>query len=335
MDLQTIQHQLAASVPVRFRPYMEARGGLGQLTQFMAVVAGIKPVLDDWVPVERVEGFQALAADLGLVSAVDSYFEFIDEASTTSGIVGRERFNTTRARGHSPRRPVAGSSAHIFLARDTEWLRRGVASGWYMLVVDGRIVEKPWIDHYRFGECLGYPDCCRQFFALHNNWHSDNSYWQALSATRGSPLFLCNSLVKNSGLSYAVHLPCRFDCSSTSYYAAQVRAFVQDESPVLSRGIDGLLQRPFLMLSEWELFGFDGERTGPTHLNYRDVFMVPTNRPDRGLLAALKMGDRIDVDLDLVRISRGTRTILTYAARSDRFGPQMPCLIDFAELERG
>ncbi len=329
MNIHSTFLNIAASLPPRFQQYVDIRGNTGQLLQFMAVVAGIKPVLDDWIAVERLEQFLQLATDFGLIYEIDSFFEFIEDVSATKDIIGGDKLNTTRARGHFPDLKVPVGAAHVFLARDQEWLMKAVACGWYTLVIDGRILDKPWIDHYLFGQYLGYPVCCRRFFAYHNDWNRDNSYYQSYRAS-AKPLFLCNTLLKHAGLSYAVHIPCSFSCSATQDYASQVRMVVSEASRPLVNQIDTLLQLPYLILSEWEAYGLVGKADKDGRINYQDVFLVPTNRPDLTLYRALKSGNSIEVQRDVIRIFQGAKVISTYHARSDRFGPQVPFIINFA-----
>jgi hypothetical protein len=312
--------------------YSEIRGGFGQVTGFLAVWKGVKPVLDDWIPTARLDDFRVFAKALGLHTFVDSAFHFIADESAARTVVGGDKLNTTRALGLPPWNPGTNSYAHVFVARDPTWLRVAEARGWYALVVDDRVIEKPWIDHYEFGKALGYPECCRRFFAFHNEWHTNNSLYQAARSTR-APRRECNTLMKHSGFSYGWHLPCSFDCGETIELASRVRAAVAEEGPELAEFVDDLLGRPFLFLSEWESFGFGNATRVGGCLAYGLVFMAPSNRPDLRLWRMLRDGDCIEIAGDVVRVSAGGIPSSVYRAMADRFGPQVPVLMDFSRRE--
>lgn len=321
-------------LPPEFQEYVRIQGSSAQLVQFMALAEGIKPALDDWVQVERLDAFQRMAHRFGLLCEIDSIFEYVQDETELASITGGNKLNTTRSRGHLPNsRFEAGAAqgaAHVFISKDQQWLAGAVAHGWYPLVMDQRVIQKPWMDHYWFGYYLGYPNCCRHFFARHNEWNSDNSYYHAFRASR-SLSYLCNSLLKGNGLSYAVHLPCSFCCEATATYAREVRSHILSICRPLAEEIDRLLRLPYLVLSEWELFGLVGKFDAGNRVSYEEVFIAPTNRPDIELYNALSRGDAIEVELDIIRVYKGREVISTRRARSDRFGPQVPLLLNFAD----
>jgi hypothetical protein len=334
-ELVKAAQEMVEELPRHLKRYVELRGNPGQLVQLIAVLAGHKPVLDDTVPSENLEPFLELLQSQGLHTVVESQIEFIADPRDADWIVGGAHFNTTRAVAHPPHQPTAGGHAHVLCARDPDVLHEAMAGGWYELAAEGRVVHKPWIDHYRYGHWLGYPVCCRDFFARHNDWNTDNSLFQAF---RGTKLvdYRCNTIVKHTGFSYACHLPCTFDCAETAARARKIEARVEEVSPTLRQFVDSVLRRPYLVLSEWEAFGFDGtteivdQGEGKTRrVRYTDVFPVPSNRPERHLLELLRQGDVVEVDEDVLRIGRQGQTISTYQTMGDRFGPQIPFIIDF------
>lgn len=317
-------------VPQAWSEYLAIQNGNGQFISFVAVVAKIKPVYDDWVRCDRIERFEALCGQHGLYCTVESVFEFIENPTGGRQAVGGNKLNTTRAYGHPPQSRLRQGFAHVFVSGDRDALRAAVEHGWYTLVVGERVMEKPWIDHYRLGEYFAYPGCCRRFFAQHNEWNTDNSLFQAARST-SVPNYLCNTLIKNTGLSYAVHLPCSFSCAATCNYARQVQDVVAQISPELVKGIDNLLQRHYLILSEWEIFMFSGSRYNGERLSYSDVWIVPTNRPDEGLYRSLQAGDMLEVDGSILRIFQKGMVTNAILCRSDRFGPQVPMILDFSQ----
>ncbi|OHV37120.1 MULTISPECIES: hypothetical protein [Pseudofrankia] len=315
-------------LPDPLREYVSLRRGPGQLVAFVALLAGAKPVLDDWVDARDLDTFMAFARRLGLFAVVNAYFGFIADPAETDEIIGGSQLNTTRARGYPPWHAPTGA-AHVFLARDQRGLDAAVAHGWYPLAIDGRVVDKPWIDHFHFGHHLGYPECCRRFFARHNDWNHDNNLYQAFRRTK-SASYLCNSLLKHSGLSYSVHLPCSFDCPASLERARAVRDAVIEVCPDLAAYVDEQLRRPYVVLSEWDAFRLDGTVTPAGRVNYSAARAVPSNRPNKRLGADLSSGDGVEIEGDVVRIYQGSSVISTYQAVSDRYGPEVPFVVDFA-----
>jgi hypothetical protein len=327
-DFATEERAVLQNLPAHLRRYLDLRGNWAQVVQLVAVMAGHKPVLDEVVPSERLADFRKHLEGLGLFVMVECQNEFIEDPKDAEWIVGGSHFNTTRALAHSPRAVVPGAYAHVLVARDEMALQKGMASSWYDLAAEGRLVHKPWIDHHRYGEWLGYPACCRDFFARHNDWNTDNSLYQAWRGTR-VPDYRCNTIVKHSGFSYLCHLPCTFDCPASRELAARVSESLQEASPTLKLFVDKVLRRPYLVLSEWDAFGFEGAVEGTRRLGYCRVFAAPSNHPDRALLELLRRGDELELEEDVLRVLHHGRTVGTYHALSDRFGPQVPFIVDF------
>jgi len=325
----SVVDDVRAVLPDRLREYVELREGIGQLVAFVSLLSGLKPVMDDWIDARLVDQFAAFARDLGLHTTVLAYLQFLEDDRDLDHVVGGATLNTTRARGLPMWGPRSGA-AHIMLSSSPDLLRRAVASGWYPLVVGGRTSPKPWIDHYEFGRLLGYPECCRIFFAQHNDWNRDNTLYQAHRRTR-APSYLCNSLLKHAGLSYTVHLPCSFDCEASASAGKAVRAAVYDMCPDLGRLADRHLRRPYLVLSEWDAFGAEGRVEPSGAVTYTEIRAVPSNRPNRALERALQEGDRVDIAGDVVRIHRDGAVRATHRAVSDRFGPEVPFIVDFRD----
>ena len=51
-------------IPKRFcREFVNIKGFSGQLTMIMATVKGIKPSMDDWVSVDRYDGYRKICKD--------------------------------------------------------------------------------------------------------------------------------------------------------------------------------------------------------------------------------------------------------------------------------
>lgn len=310
----------------QFARYGEAKGSFAQVTQFIAVVHGIKPSMDDWVPVDQLETYLHMLEHFGLHAEVDAYFVPI-ETKDLLGISGASTLNTTRARAFPVfDRPKQGE-AHIFLSKEHSLLEQAVASGWYNLVVRDQVIHKPLIDHFRFGEALGYPECCVAFFFETNDWFSGNSYYQAFRATPTTPHYLCNSLPKRTPASYIVHIPHSFSCTASMRLAESIRDAIGAEDADFQRQVDNILNLPCLCLTELEMFIFDGELANETELRYRSVNPLPPTTSEHPLYTILREGDQLVIDANLLHVYRSGKFVGVYEARGDALGPQVPFII--------
>lgn len=316
---------LAAVLPAELKEYCAVRDGLGQICSFVAVAAGIKPVLDDWIPAARLGRLRSLGASLGLTVDADETFLFIDDPEV-GGVVGGELLNTTRARSVAATEP--GGLLHVYVGRDAGAVELARRSGWYGLIAGNRMVPKPFIDHHWLGELLGYPECCLRSFARHGAWNVANPYAEAAGAS-GVAHPLANPVLRHTGLSYVVHYPCAFDCEATVAFGDAVRRAVHRMSPELGRAADAAVSGPFLLLSGWAAFAFDGAVKGRGLIRYRSVRPAPTNRVDADLAALLSSGDEVAVRGDVVVVFKGGRAVGTRHVRADRYAPEHPVVVDF------
>jgi hypothetical protein len=322
-DLRTVR------LPWPLDDYAEIRGEHGQLLNLLSVVEGLKPCLDDWIPVSAMARYQDLCQRLGLTIRSGIQFDVMahDEAERA---IGSGTLTTTRARARELGDPRG--SVHVFVGRDPEMVDRTFRAGWYPLVVGERATSKPWIDHIWFGEGLGYPNCCLEAFAHNNNWAVNNMPYQAARATR-RPLALCNSVMRFTGLAWAPHLPCSYDCPATAEQSSRLRDLTRSKAPDLLPLVDSLCTGLFLLLSEWEAFALhQAEHRGST-VSYTGVSLVPSNRPNLALFDALQDGDRLELRDDVVLVLAGETVRWSEVCRSDGFAPRIPTLLQFAHPE--
>jgi hypothetical protein len=242
-------------------------------------------------------------------------------------VIGANTLTTTRARAT----PVGNErgSVHVFVGRDPEVVEQTFLAGWYPLVVGDRASSKPWIDHIWFGEGLGYPRCCLRAFAANNNWAVNNMPYQAARATR-RPSALCNSIMRFTGLTWAPHLPCSYDCAATETRSTQLRDITRGIAPHLADLVDTLTTGCFLLLSEWEAFVLHRPTIDGQRVTYESVSLAPSNRPNLELFEALSAGDHIEVRDDLVVVFRDRRVVAVEECRTEGFAPRVPVILDFA-----
>jgi hypothetical protein len=312
------------------RGYLEIRPEHGQPVCFAALLGGLKSVMDDWVGRDRLDQLIDVCRERGLTVAADVQFEALTDQGRLDAVIGHETLTTTRAIGHTLAARVTDASVHVFIGADRSIVERTQAAGWYPLIIGGRAMNKPWIDHLWFGEGLSYPECCLAAFARNNNWTLNNMPYQAYRSIRTSPSYLCNSLMRFSGLTWAAHLPCRYDCAATAEVAGRAREVMRTHCQGLADWIDRITSVPYLVLNEWEAFAFSGAKVQPGTVDYTGVTITPSNRPNLGLFAALQRGCRLEIRDDLLVIFDVQGDVVHVEATStDGFAPRIPFLTDF------
>lgn len=311
-----------------FRSYAEVKGNSTLVVPFMATVAGIKPAMDDWVRVERLDAYLRLCERFGLVTAVSSYFVGLS-ASQAAAVSGGERLTTTRAVARPPWDKPDSGEAHVFLARDPSCLDRAYANGWYTVAIADRVIDKPIVDHAQFAPALGYPDCCSAFFSEHNDWSVNNFYYVIRSASEGRNA-LCNPFTRHTPYAYVSHMPCRLDCSATAEYAGRVRASVRSDEPALAAAVGEFISLPILFLSEIHLYVFQGRADArEERITYTDYAPLPPTPVENELSALLARGDAVAVEGNVIRVFRSGRLEGLYEAKGDRVGPEAPCIVNW------
>lgn len=315
------------------RGYVELRPEHGQPVCFAALLGGLKPVMDDWVSADRFDELVDICRQRGLTVLADVQFEALSDQGRLNKVVGQETLTTTRAVGHALTDRVDGASVHVFIGADRRIAERTRAAGWYPLIIGGRAMNKPWIDHLWFGDGLGYPRCCLDAFARHNNWSLNNMPYQAYRSVQSNPSYLCNSLMRFSGLTWAAHLPCRYDCPATVELAGRARQQIRRHCPALAGWIDNLCSVPYLVLNEWEAFAFSGARASQETIEYSGVTLAPSNRPNLALFTALQCGTSLTIRNDLVVIADADGEVVhVERTATDGFAPRIACAIDFQPI---
>jgi hypothetical protein len=323
---------LAASLPPPYRRYCELRNGLGQICALIATAEGVKPVMDDWVPAARLDQLADLASGLGLSWVADEVFTPVEDGSALEGVVGADLLNTTRA---TLGRADEDGDVHVYLGRDEDDVEAASRAGWYDLVVGGRVVPKPFVDHLWLGERFGYPACCLERFGIDGEWTSGNAYAAAMRRTN-RPRAWCNPAMRHTGLVYSVHYPCAFDCPASFDLACRVRTAVGAVSPALLQATDALVSGCYLLLSGWVGFRFEEARLLGDRVSYLRCRAVPTNNVDQELEALLERGSALAVNNDvLVVFDLDGRALGTRQLRADGYAPEHATLVEFPIEDAG
>ena len=245
----------------------ETRGDSIQLAQYVAVLIGVRKAMDDWIPADQFDAFQRVASGLGVFVEIDCVFV---PASPDSAIPGIDLVPTTRAFGtrFDPSSIRTNSYVHVVLSMRRDWAQEAVASCWYHLAINGRMIQKPLIDHRRFGLALGYPECCVSFFHEHNDWPRQNTIAEAVRASHDF-YWQANCILKRTRYMLIFHMPCRFDCGATRDHGQQVYDAVLEIDPALAQSMSEYLKTWYLSINELTAFGLRGARwLGPNKVSY-------------------------------------------------------------------
>lgn len=321
-------------VPERFaRDYVEVRGDSSQIVNFMATALGHKPLMDDWIAVDRLPALREVCARYDLHVEAESIFVMVDKEKVPARVLGRETLATTSAFGlpleaRAPLDgwPALGARIHVFIARDPDRLRHGM---WYPLVIRDRVLWPPRADVLAYGRHLGYPPCCIAFFQRCNNWRRYSFLWEIRrrSATLDP---LCNPLGKDRTYSYIYHMPCTYACAETRARVTALRADIAAREPGLVVAIDRHLRLPALVFRERKIYFFEGMAT--EHRIDYTRWMFEGGDPTADVLGGwLADGDAVEIDAarTRVRVMRGTHELGAVACTSTGFGPEIPFIVRF------
>lgn len=258
------------------REYVETKGSSVQLAMFMSVVLGLKPLMDDWIPTNKLKEFKKICKNLGLKIREDVIFLNTAKENIPDNILGKEYLTTTSAYGY-PVDSRKDGQIHIFISKDKKLLRRGM---WYPVIIKDRVIFQPRADILKYGYVLGYPDCCIKFFRKYNDWLRYSNLYEAYVNTKGVPSFLCNPFLKDTPFSYIYHMPCSYSCQETIKLAGKLRLEINKREPGYVKLADEYLQMPFLVFYEKKYYCFKGEIKNNL-LKYEKVyFSSPTQSND-------------------------------------------------------
>lgn len=316
--------------PEKFcRDYIDIKGSIRQLVMFMAVIFGIKPVMDDWVEKERYDRFVKICGNYGLSVKPDAVFFGVDDPLITKKSVGKETLTTTIANGRRFESAKPGGMVHVFIAKDKDNLEKAFFNGWYPLVVKNRVIQKPYIDLLKFGYNLGYPRCCVNFFRHFNDWNKYSNLYETLRNTSGKPSYLCNCFTKDVVYSYIYHIPCSFNCLATVEKAQALRDEIGKKEPLFVELIDAHLKLPFLIFYETVMYAFEGEMKD-NKLYYKRVYFIGRGEGRNDIYGKiLEQGNCLFLDgKDVIILKNGKQTNKIKNQPSE-FAPVIPFLIQF------
>jgi len=311
------------------RSLVEMRSTEAMLTQYVAVVAGLRRAMDDWIPARHFPVFCELMAQQGLTVKADCVFKPLVDDST---LEGKSLAPTTQAAGlpfpeamdDSPRTRV-----HVIVSSRSDWVAQTLAAGWYPVFVDRRMVRKPLVDHRRLGIAFGYPDCCVDFFIKHNDWPRFNTLADAARASTRLR-WETNCLLKHSPWSTLFHMPCSFDCQATVDYSRKLLAVLSEWDAGYARRIQASLRQCFLVISERLAYVLvDALVKDEARTVYRKAMFVGAAAEHDHYGELLARGNELEISDGVVLIYNDGKLIHTFETRCDQGIAEVPLLLTF------
>ena len=312
-------------VPKSFcREFVEIKGSSLQLGMYMALVLGHKPLMDDWIPKEKISEFKKICHKYKILIKEDVLFENIDKDTLPINIIGRECLTTTSAYAF-PVGSNVNASVHIFLSKRKSLLNKGM---WYPVIIKDRVIFQPRADSLQYGYVLGYPGCCIKFFRQFNHWVKYSYLFEAYKNTRGRPVFLCNPFLKDTSYSYIYHMPCSFNCKKTSQLIANLRKDILKREPGFVETTDKYLKLPFLVFYEKKFYCFDGVLEGD-FLRYKKAFFCSQIDANNVYENEFKNADALKLQGRRIILYRRNKVMKILDVPLGNFAPEYPFLIRF------
>ena len=314
---------LEAYKPKKFGKEVYEINGNRQYPMFAAVALGAKPLYDEWVDVNRYEYFVRVCKDYGMLVEPDVVFHDVKEKK--ENVIGGDSVTTTYCKAGRFTGKETGGSVHMFISRSRNDLLRAKRFGWYSLMVGKRMIHKPFIDHLRFGEALGYPGCCIDSFRNFNNWkvynHPYETFRNTFGEDGGKGSYLCNNFPMDFYHFYIHHLPCSYLCRETMDLARSVEDAIMEVEPHYVQKTSRILRMPLLAFGERNFIVFDGEKEGDT-INYKDCQYIENmaRREDSvGFFDTVSRGNRVELSGGRLSVYRKGNLLGSFEARNDWF----------------
>jgi hypothetical protein len=198
---------------------------------------------------------------------------------------------------------VNEGTVHVIVSKDRETALRAKKFGWYSVLIGNRSINKPFVDHLRYGRLLGFPECCVDFFRLYNNWNIYSHPFETYKNTPGGTgSYYCNNILMDQTSFFIHHLPCSYRCGATIEYARRLeKAFQEIEPEWVERTVE-LLKKPVMIFGEKNFIIFDGKIEGNT-IEYEDcLYFDNLARPEERIsfFPIVKGGCRIKMDGEIM-----------------------------------
>lgn len=257
-------------------------------TLFHRLLGKFSPILIREV-VQAVQGFKVACVDLS-----DDEIDFFSAAATELrfGIAVADLKNFGRpdiGKGGWSNRLCDSRADQAGLGSTSTYIAKTMASSEEACALDNSE------DVNRFGELLGFPECCRAFYR--KNWETAQCLQGdfALLTADATPVFPYNGwtnyLAQYFQYSLISHFPCSFTCEHTARLGAQAHEFLQRLSPEFAASFL-LLHRSAIVYTEFQgLCLLPGARWKENSIWYDSVRSTIPGQLDE----AVRRGNRIQV----------------------------------------
>lgn len=284
-------------MPKRFcKEFVEL--GISQIPLIMATVKDIKPLTDIWVDKRRYTEFERVCKQYGLLYQPNVVF-IKSTQERIKNAIDSYTLTTTKTLGVPFSPELKEGSIHVFISQSKEHIYNANRFGWYPIIVKGRVINKPFMDHLRFGEVLGYPDCCIDFFKNHNKAGVSTPY-ETYRHTKGGCSYYCNNIPNFFSFSYIHHYTCSFNCKKTIRLAKKIEKEILKEEPELVKRIRTEAVRPLMVFGERNAYIFDGTVKNNT-IHYKDVMFIGMKEHNKHE-EKLKYGNKVTVKEHVIEI---------------------------------
>jgi hypothetical protein len=308
---------------------VDVRGSEQQLCQYVAVLSGIRRSLDDWIPISRFDAYKRFAARLDLFIEVDCLFKSIGHDAP---VFGSNYMPTTRAIGACYPQGAdsnPATSVHVVVSSRSDWAAEALASSWYSVAVDGRIVRKPLVDHVRFARALGYPECCIQFFVRNSNFATLNTPAQVAQASTNIH-WEANCLAKHTPWMTIFHMPCSFDCRATRDYTTAVLSEVRHLDLGYAQKIETFLRQRFLLINEILCYALvDAHTSAGGRIAYDGAVYVGYGEGNDRYGPILAMGNELEIADGILFVWNGGQLIEGLETSCARGIMDVPIVLEF------
>jgi len=308
--------------PKRFAKEYIKCGNLRQYPMFAATALGVKPCYDEWVPVKHYKEFLRMCNKYGLHA--ESLIAF-EPPTDKNNIIGGKNITTTHFEGRRLNERERGE-IHIIISKSKDTAIEAKKWGWYSVAINNRCVNKPFVDHLRYGKTLGYPDCCIQSFLKFNNWklysHPYESYrrTQRISGkAQGS--YYCNNFLMDNFYFLIHNIPCSYNCKETIRQATEIEKEIAGVEPEYIEEAVEMLKKPLLVFGERHFIIFDGINISGG-LKYSDSLYIDNpGRPEDTIdfYNDVEKGNILRISKDKITIFREDKLIKEVQKNEDWF----------------
>lgn len=299
-----------------------------QYPMFLAVALGIKKSFDDWIEVSKYDTFVEICEKHGLFVEHDVVFSNVDNNKLE--IIGGKNITTTFRSGQIFNKTIKEGQVHVIISKDKNIAIESKKFSWYSVVINNRTINKPFVDHLRFGLLLGFPDCCVDFFKKYNNWNIYNHPYETLKNTKkitGKAIgsYYCNNFLMDRTFFLIHNLPCSYRCEKTISFAKKLEEEIFKVEPEFMEITKKLLKMPLLVFGEKNFIIFDGclkYEHGNQVLEYKDAEYLPNYaRAEENInfFDDIKNSEKIIITADKIIICKNDGNIKTINKKKEWF----------------